>query len=248
MEESGSFHRKGLVSGGIGLEMILSTQLGLGVMLAGVMLGLPVFLNVILLVGAITGVLYVCSAEIHYTVETTGLTRSIQPKVLKSSRLFRHEHIGWERILWYTVDYDRSRSWKAYPYLLIRGKNPAFQWRIAGRDLQDTAFQQFVKAFTQGIPYINPAPSDEAHRKSRPQPAGPSIASTPPAMPRIRPRQGFYRTKRAKGLAILFLAADILLIGGVLTGSISLSATSTFRLIGVLIPGTAYVLYRTFRK
>ena len=248
MEGSDSYHRKGLVSGGIALELILSTQLGLGVMLAGVMLGLPVFLNVILLVCAITGVLYVCSADIRYTVETTGLTRIIQPKVLKSSRLSRREHISWERILWYTVDYEQSRSWKAYPYLLIRGKNPAFQWRIAGKDLQDTAFQQFVDAFTQGIPYISPTPSDEAHRNPRPQPADPSLTATPPAMPLIRPRQGFYRTKRAKGLAILFLAIDILLIGGVLTGSISLSATSTFRLIGVLIPGTAYVLYRTFRK
>lgn len=247
MGESGRYQRKGLVSGGVALELVLSTQLGLGVMLAGIMLGLPVFLNMVLLLGIITGVLYVCSAEICYTVESGGLTRSIQPKVLKASRFSRHEQISWERIAWYTVDHDRNRSWQAYPYLLIKGRSPAFQWKIAGKNLQDIAFQQFVDAFTKEIPYISPIPSGPEPQSARLHPDTSSLASTPPAMPLIRPRRGFYRTKRAKGLALLFLVADMLLIGGILTGSFTLSATSTYRLIAILIPGTAYFLYRTFR-
>ncbi len=248
MQELGSYQRKGLVSGGIALELILSVQLGFGVMLVGILLGLPVFLNVVLLVGAITGVLHVCSAEISYIVESSGLTRSIQPKVLKSSRLFRREHVVWERIVWYTVDYDRSRSWQAYPYLHVKGKNPAFQWRIAGKNMQDTAFRQFVDAFIQNIPSISPGYHEADSASARPQPTGASKACNPSSEPLIRQREGFYRTRKAKALAILFVVADFLLIGGVLTGSIALSATSTYRLIAVLLPGTAYMLYRTLRK
>jgi hypothetical protein len=248
MQEIGSYQRKGLVSGGVALELIVGTQLGMGVMLAGVMLGLPVFLNVVLLVGAITGVLHVCSAEISYIIESSGLTRSIQPKVLKSSRLFRREHVVWERIVWYTVDHDRSRSWQAYPYLHIKGKNPAFQWRVAGKNMQDTAFRQFVDAFIQNIPSISPGYPGAESPSGRAQPIGAPLEITPPAKPLIRQREGFYRTRKAKALAILFVVADILLIGGVLTGSIALSATSTYRLIAVLLPGTAYMLYRTLRK
>ena len=249
MQQSIGYTRKGLVSGGILLELFVSTQLGLWGMLAGVMLGLPVFLNVILLVGIIAGVLYACSAEICYTVESSGLTRSIQPKVLKSTRLARREHIKWERIVWYTVDHDRNRSWQAYPYLLIRGKEPAFQWRIAGRNMQDAAFDQFANSFIQRIPLVDlPHAGFANHQSPQPHPDNPSHTASPAAIPLVRSRPGFYRTKWAKGLAILFVAVDVLLIGGVLTGAIALSATSTYRLIAVLLPGTAYVLYRTLRN
>ncbi|PKL11896.1 MAG: hypothetical protein CVV52_12200 [Spirochaetae bacterium HGW-Spirochaetae-8] len=247
-QESSAYQRMGLVSGGVLLELFVSTQLGLWVMLVGVLLGLPVLVNVILLVGSIAAVLYICSAEILYSVDDSGLTRSIRPTVLKSTRLSRREHIKWERIVWYTVDHDRNRSWQAYPYLLIKGKEPPFRWKIAGKNMQDAAFDQFVESVIQCIPLTSlprsgtPTPHPQAH------PDNPSSASSPTAMPVIQSRRGFYRTKWAKGLAVLFLTADLLLIGGVLTGGIALSATSTYRLIAVLLPGTAYVLYRTFRN
>lgn len=248
MQQPVGYTRKGLVSGGVLLELFASTQLGLWVMFVGVLVGLPVLVNVILLVGVIAAVLYVCSAEILYSLEDSGLTRSIQPKVLKSTRLTRQEHVKWERIVWYTLDHDRNRSWQAYPYLLIKGKKPAFQWKIAGKNMQDTAFDQFARSFIQSIPA-----SSLPHLGAEPQspqghPDNPSRVDTSSTTPTVRSRASFYRTKWAKGLAILFVIVDVLLIGGALTGGITLSATSMYRLIAVLLPGTAYVLYRTLRN
>ena len=85
MQQSVEYRRKGLISGGVLLELLISTQLGFVVMLASMLLGLPVWVNVLLLVGTITAVLHVCSAEIHYRVDADGLTRFIEDR--KSTRL-----------------------------------------------------------------------------------------------------------------------------------------------------------------
>lgn len=237
MQEAVEYRCKGLVSGGVLLELLISTQLGIGVMVASFPLGLPFWVQVLLLVGTITAVLFICSADIHYSLEYDGLTRSIQPKVLKSTRLARRDHIDWGRIEWYTIDYDRNRSWQAYPYLLIRGKEPYFQWKIAGKTMHDTAFDQFVHSFVQSIPICGGKQQDKAGE--------PSFRL---AMQQIKPRSGFYRTKVAKLLTLVFVVIDVSIVVGVVTGSLTLSQTSMYRLFAVLLPGTFYLLYRTLRS
>lgn len=132
MQQAVEYRRKGLISGGVLLELLISTQLGFVVMLASMLLGLSVWVNVLLLVGTITAVLHVCSAEIHYRVDADGLTRFIEPRVLKSKQLRRLTHIDWSRIESYTVDHDRNRSWQAYPYLLIKGRSLPFNGKLPG--------------------------------------------------------------------------------------------------------------------
>lgn len=237
MLEPAEYRCKGLVSGGVLPELLISTQLGIGVMVASFPLGLPFWAQVLLLVGTITAVLFICSAEIRYSLEFDGLTRSINPKVLRYKQLKRLTHIDWARIEWYTLDYDRNRSWQAYPYLLIRGKKPYFQWKIAGKTMHDTAFDQFVQSFVQSIPVSGGKQQEKAGE--------PSFR---PAMQQIKPRSGFYRTKVAKFLTLVFVIIDVSIVVGVVTGFLTLSATSMYRLLAVLLPGTFYLLYRTLRS
>lgn len=237
MQQSVEYRRKGLISGGVLLELLISTQLGFVVMLASMLLGLPVWVNVLLLVGTITAVLHVCSAEIHYRVDADGLTRFIEPRVLKSKQLRRLTHIDWSRIESYTVDHDRNRSWQAYPYLLIKGKEPSFQWKIAGTSMEDATFDRFVHSFVQSIPSGGALDQEP-----------PSERSFQPSKQPIQQRRGFYRTKWAKLLALLLAALDVIIVFGVWTGSLSLSQTGMYRLVAVLLPGTVYVLYRTLHR
>ena len=230
MQQAVEYRRKGLISGGVLLELLISTQLGFAVMLASLLLGLPLWVNVLLLVGTITAVLYICSAEIHYRVDADGLTRYIEPRILKSKKLRRLTHIDWNRIESYTLDHDRNRSWQAYPFLLIRGREPSFQWKIAGTSMSDEAFERFVQAFVHGT-----------------EPGGVSQSEPSPlySMQSVKSRPGFYRTGWAKLLALMLVALDVILIAGVWTGLLSLSETGTYRLVAILLPGTVYVLYRT---
>jgi hypothetical protein len=156
---------------------------------------------------------------------------------LKSKQLRRLTHIDWSRIESYTVDHDRNRSWQAYPYLLIKGKEPSFQWKIAGTSMDDEAFEQFAQAFIQSIPSGGALDQEP-----------PSERSFQPSKQPIQQRRGFYRTKRAKLLALLFVALDVIIVFGVWTGSLSLSQTGMYRLVAVLLPGTVYVLYRTLHR
>lgn len=248
MQEPTEYRRKGLVSGGVLPELLVSINLGFVVMFASVMLALPVFLSVGLLVGTIAVVLYICSADIHYELDDDGLSRSIEPKVLKSSRMVRRDHIRWNRVEWFTVDYDRNRSWQAYPYLLIKGKEPSFQWKIAGMSMQDTAFHEFCRSFShhmQSLDQLQPDIGDSQTACARTE----NTRETPQqkSTRHIRTRAGAYRTRRSKVLALFFVVFDALLLHFVLTGSMPLSPTSTYRLIAVLLPGTIYILYRAFR-
>ncbi len=233
MQQATEYRRKGLISGAVVLELLISTQLGFAVLLGALLLGLPLWVDVLLLAGTIASVLLVCSAEIHYIVDAQGLTRLIEPKVVKFAWLFRRDQIDWGRIESYTLDYDRNRSWQSYPYLLVRGRQPSIQWKIAGTSMHDEAFTKFVDGFVQSLPSAEQTPCEAATE----------VVERP-----IRKRSGFYHTKGAKLLSLVVAVFDVLLIAGVLTGTLSLSNTSLYSLVAVLLPGTCYLLYRTLHS
>lgn len=232
MQQAVEYRRKGLVSGGVLLELLVGTQLGFAVMLVSLLLGMPSWATVMLMVGTIAAVLFVCSAEISYIVDADGITRAIEPKVLHYTSLARRDFVPWSRIASYTLDYDRNRSWQTYPYLLILGTRPRVQWKIAGTSMQDAAFEGFVDGFVRSISASE---------------AAPDAAAKAAVVPPITRRPGFYATKRAKVLACALVAIDVLIIAGVWTETLHLSQAGMYRLVAVLLPGTLYILYRTLR-
>ncbi len=197
MQQGVEYRRKGLVWGGVLLELLVGTQLGFAVMLASLLLGMPPWATVLLLlVGPITAVLFVCSAEISYIVDADGITRIIEPKVLHYKSLARRDFVQWARIASYTLDYDRNRSLKTYPYLLILGTRPRVQWKIAGTSMLDA------------------------------EPLKGLLTALYEALANLQQYTILYRlsqgatTKRAKFLSFELVAIDVLIIAGVWTGTV----------------------------
>ncbi|MHC1692631.1 MAG: hypothetical protein AB9828_06375 [Sphaerochaetaceae bacterium] len=247
--ERESYHRGGLVKGGLALVLIAGTQFSLMVLFIALALGAPVWSCMVLLMLSLFGMVRLLSANIEYSLSSEGLQRTVHPKVLRNRRFHTTDTLGWQQMAWYRIDTELNRSFRRYPFIQIKPRENGPSWRIEGHDMQDAAFNRFQQAF---LAY------GQAHALLSPSLLGtasggddsPTHAPTPitNGRPLVRRRASRYASPWAKILAITAIAVDILLVILTIVVYGTLPWRILWRFALVLVPGTGYVVYRAFRK
>lgn len=209
------------------LGIVVATFGGILLMSFGIMLGAPVLLAMLLLMGGI--------AAVFGYISGTTITRLYPNGIQQEIRLFipyklrgkvKERFIGWNDIRSYRIDTDTSRSMQEYNYLkLYLRKRPG---RIVLTDRKDKGgFQAFITAFEKLV------------RGEEVSVVGKQVSASGKM---IKKRKSFYSTVWAKLIMLVFVSLSIALIYfGVKNG---MNERNWFRLLAIVVPGTVYICYR----
>lgn len=204
---------------------IAVTVLVVSALLTGLLaLGVPPVLGPFVLIAAIVVLLRRATGESTWTIGEDGLTRSWRSLAATASSPPAEElRIPWSALRAWRHDHTRTRSASRVEYLELDTAVPPRRFVITDR--QDAAgFAALRDAFLA--------------RMART--VAPSIAAGPPP---IR-RRSFYDTPLAHLATLAAFACTLGLFVALLFGL--LSPTNVFRLCFVIVPGTAYLFWRTW--
>lgn len=194
------------------------------------LLGLPPTFAVAALFGSIALCLGWFTGTSRYRLTARGVHREhrrfLGGRPLAEFAAF-HELTAWKH------DEELSRALTEYEYLELDRQRGA-RWVVTNR--QDPAgFRRFREAFL-GVVAGHAEPAPQAR-----EPAAPPLPQHP--LPR---RGGFYQSWFGKVFALAAAGASLALLAAAATGALDLG--HLLRLALVVLPGTGYVLWRTFRR
>ncbi|MBK9385028.1 MAG: hypothetical protein IPN34_09465 [Planctomycetes bacterium] len=212
-----------------GRSLLLAVWIGMLATSLVVAAGVPPLLAPFLLLGILALAIGALAGAATYRLTSDGVQREHRRFLGGGGKV---ELAAFSDLRSYRHDRELSRSLEEYEYLeLDRSSGP--RWILTSR--QDAeGFRRFRDAFLAVVA----APPAET-QPSEPIPAR-AARSTPP-LPR---RHGFYQSSLGKLLALVFALASALLVFAAMLGA--LDPTALFRLAFVILPGTAYLLYRCF--
>jgi hypothetical protein len=227
---------------------------GMTLMFFGIMLGGPVFISMLLLLGGIGLAFGYGIGKVTYTLTNKGITQKIRRFIslgLKQKEKIRN--IPWKNITSYKNDTDKKRYSGEYEYLkLYLNISPGEVWMTNEHD--DPGFRKFKEAFLQKVKTIH-SPSVETI--IHPLPSANIVTSEPEGKEdkgigkpsigtplQIKERKSFYKTFFAKLITVLFVFITIILIW-VLSFK-GMHVTNWFKLLYIILPGTVYMVYRVY--
>ena len=218
------------------IAIILSISFPL--MYAGIFLGIPVLINVLLFVGSIYLLLNKFSAQATFVISNKNLQRTLHT----TSFLFKnvlHEEFAWNQVKSFKSGTDKGKYRGEFQFLEIKFSNSSV-WYISdmyGERKPD--YDEFLSAFSEQVKQFN------HDNKTPQQPSAASTASLPAENKRIEREKTFYETIWAK-LFTIVLGVFIVIV--FLFAGPYMSASSVFKMNFVLLPGFAYMFYRSFIK
>ena len=210
---------------------------GMAVMTGLILVGAHPLLAMGGLLGVIVWVILRASGGATFTITAEGLERSMvsqagRPKVLR---------VAWDQIDAYSLTRDLKRSMREVAVLRIDLDRAPHRIEISD-EADMAAFDAFTAAFEAGVHQHNATLEALA--------LGATPISIPPrrspdAAPQaIVRRQGFYQTLLAKVISLVAVAVSVAFVVLAVRGA--LGGTNLWRLLVVILPGTAYMVWRTF--
>lgn len=201
---------------------------GMLVLFASIALGVPPLFAVPLFIAAMVWIMVRRAGWSTYELTPTGIRRRYRSFLAGlQQRPEENQAIRFSEIRWFRLEKDLTGSLHEIETLTLKLDVTPFSWRITDQH-DPAAFRTFCTVFLQKI---------EEHNTQHPAFGGRA------AIPR---RPGFYRSLWGKILGLIFTGLSIGLIGFALAGL--LDFTGLFRLAFLLVPGTLYMLYRSWVK
>lgn len=231
-----------------------ATFAGMGAMFTLIMLGAPVWLTVIVFIGIITLIIFSLLYTGEFWLYNDRLEQKLTPKLplaLKPKQAVFY----WRDLESYLLDSELSRSSGERKYIKLYFINPprtvAFN---EGNDAESREqFAAFADKFIALLETKETSSGDQSVNTIDESPK--TIENTAASVEFIKPikaraRKGFYDTIWAKLLTIVFLVCTATITALYFFpetfGISSLSGINSWRLWAIIIPGTLYMMSRTF--
>ncbi|MBK8557713.1 MAG: hypothetical protein IPL65_19080 [Lewinellaceae bacterium] len=236
--------------------ILIATVAGLTLMMASIMVGMPMLISMAALFGGIFLVYGYGSGHMEYQMTDSGIYRNFTPFGMRYGIGKEQEQfVPWSEIKSYRLEKDFSRQLKEVETLRIYCQKPPFTLWIT--DQKDkAAFRIFADTF---VAYASGQPVPASPSLPMPQAFTPMVSAAadapitretrsphPIQQKGIVRKPGFYKTIWAKLLTMFFAVFSLVMLLLLFSGS--LSWTSAFRLLVFILPGTAYMVWRSFLK
>lgn len=219
--------------------IILATAVGMCAMFFGIMVGAPIWLSMILLLAGILLIFGFQSGKAEYHLYTDRIERVVHPAIPYAR--VRRLTVPFSRIRSYRRMKDLSRSGNEVEQLKLQLRmSPGTIW-LSDQVFPDQ-FTLFSDQFEEAVEAYNNRVSQQK-KADRSKPLEP--VSYNKEMP-IKKKRDWYKSIAAKLIGVFFLFFTLAVFIIHLRGG--LSTSGMWRLFAVLIPGTIYMLYRSFVK
>jgi len=225
-----SFSSKSFINGGVLSNIAVVTVLSLAIMTTLISLAINFWVVLVVFMLSIYLMVVFRSGNVTYNLYSWGFAQHITPS-FKKRRLVKRS-FKWEDLVSYRVGIDMDRQMKEYNYLKLQLHKQPFQIQMNDAKSSMAPFLDFRNAFVEQLESYN--------RKATHVDSGTEKKAT------VRKKPGFYKTWFAKVLTILFIIITALAIVYVLFQGGSVRPTNLFRIFVILLPGTAYMVYRVF--
>lgn len=212
---------------------------GMGLMFISFMLTPNAFISMAFLFAGILLVYGYKLGKVQYSLYPFGIHQTIRrfiPDML--GRPPEARLITWDLIKSYKIDEELSRSLKPYTYIkLFLVVSPGEIWITD--QIDKDGFDKFRAAFEQIMDKSAPGKwENEVNTINR------SLGMEESKPYHIKKKKSFYATPRAKLITLFFV---VVCLGFLIMGlEGSLKTTYWVRLGIIIVPGTAYMVYRTF--
>lgn len=231
------------------------SQLAFMVMIGALLTGLHWSLTLILFIGVIVFFVVIFSVRVKYEVNGMVITKEAVPLI----RNFPFMGVppvevkDISRIKFYKVGQDLNRSYETYEYLIV-AFDDGVKWKIVSKRETMEEFiplKEYIIARIEEVNRSSTGPGVQTETMRTPEQGFRQEASErkkPLAPPKIERRKGFYESVWGKVAAVFFLIFTVLLLLLNFYYPQYFKETHLFRLEFIIIPGTLYLLYRTFFK
>jgi hypothetical protein len=216
--------------------VLLAVAVGMQVMFFLFAAGAPVWLVLPALLATLFAVMAPFLRHINLSLEADGIQVDMRPMykfgnwpATKSFRLL------WSDIAHYEIGSDLNRALVEKRFLTIQPRKGNTRIRITENENEREGFTVFSEALESRIRQWNAMHGDAGEDKHQ---------HSPDFQP-IRKKPGFYTSFFGKALTLLFLFLTSL-VGAIMVSQGLGSGGSWFKLLFILIPGTAYMVYRSF--
>lgn len=218
--------------------VLLAVAVGMQVMFLLFAVGAPIWLVLPALLATLFAVMAPFLRHVNLSLESNGVQVDMRPMYrIGNWPANRSFLLQWKDIGHYETGSDMNRALIEKRFLVIQPRKGNKRIRITENENEREAFTRFSEALETRINAWNAAKGD-----------GPAESRDPDTtFQPIRKKPGFYTSIFGKALSLLFLLFTAVI--GTLMFSEGLgSGGSWFKLLFIMVPGTAYMLYRSFIK
>ena len=184
-----------------------------------------------------------------YTVNGKGILQESVP-YLRGFTLMKNktEFYPWSEVTSYKADSDLNRSLFEKQYIKVFFKNGKRINILEGKsEAESLEFFKFKEVFESLVDNYNNTSSYTISQDQKAGDSSPTVTGNRSFVnPPIKHLKGFYSTFHAKILTLIFLILTLAVAYPLYLGYGS--ASSYFRFLVILIPGTGYMFYRSFIK
>ncbi|MHC1737741.1 MAG: hypothetical protein AB9882_06995 [Ignavibacteriaceae bacterium] len=236
------------------IAMIIGiSQLAFMVMIGALVIGIHWLPTLILFLGIIVFFVVILSIRVKYEINGLVITKEAVPLIRNIPFMDAPpvEVKNINEIKFYQEGRDLNRSYETYEYLIV-AFNDGVKWKIVSKKETMEEFNP-LKAYIIGK-------IEEINRGSSAQPVQTEVVRTPDpgfrqetyekkkpvAPPKIKRRKGFYESVWGKIVSVFFLIFTAVLIIFYFYNPGFFKVTHLYRLAFILVPGTFYLVYRTF--
>lgn len=216
----------------------------MNLMFFSILVGAPIVVSMGVLILGILMVFGFTVGETTYTLYENGLQQNIKTYILfKVLNRTKVRFILWETIRSYKSDIEVGKSMKEYEYLKLKLRKSPFKIWITDQ-IDRHGFVTFRDDFIDKVEEYN-----YNHSKNKNLESTTVVKASEPhsdEKARIENTPSFYGTLASKILTVFFVGLVVAI--QYYANNIGLSPGSSFKLNVVLIPGTAYLIYRTFGR
>ena len=227
------------MTGNLFAGVALATSVGFAVMFVMIMLHLPQLVISLGLVAGIFITLVLIGGNTTYLLTNKGVERVVKPIALRSFGISHKQFFSLDKIKWYSTGSDMNRSYKEYDYLIIKFSGAGQKWKITGPMDEDSDFKTFLETFIK---------ISEAYNLSM-QPISGRMASKPEVRTHhssIKRKKAFYETMFAKAFTLFLLVLLAAVLVFYFYNPHYLKLANIWRIMAIIVPGTLYMVYRTF--
>lgn len=218
--------------------VLLAVAVGMQVMFLLFAAGAPVWLVLPALLATMVAVMAPFLRHVNLSLEHDGIQVAMRPMFRFGSwpkdRSFR---LHWDEIAHYEIGSDMNRALTEKRFLLVQPRKGNMRIRITENENDREGFTRFSEALEVRIAQWN------AQHGAGKDP----VAASEDTFRPIRRKPGFYTSFFGKALSLFFLVLTATIGTLMVTEGLG-SGGSWFRLLFILVPGTAYMVYRSFIK
>lgn len=168
-----------------------------------------------------------------YVLNDEGLAQELKPLFRKS--VPRHRFFRWDEVKWYEDGSDWNTGGSEFRYLKIGFHSSPVVWNITTQNGESADFGKWVEAFLLKV-----------HSETEASKLVQGVDGIKDVQ-RIERRKSFYDSIWSKVLSVFFILITALFSVLILAGGL-IDRLQIFRVFFILIPATAYMVYRSFFK